>query len=150
MKPLMRVSGFAAAAIVATALFLTTHGRSPAALALTLIETPMLEAAVESGQLPPVAERLPTAPSVVTLSGERQAGKHGGELRTLIGRSRDVRLLVVYGYARLVGYTENFEIVPDILESIDIEDGRIFTLHLRPGHKWSDGEPFASEDFRYW
>ena len=68
----------------------------------------------------------------------------------LIGRSRDIRLLVVYGYARLVGYTENFELVPDILESIDVEEGRIFTLHLRPGHKWSDGAPFTSEDFRYW
>jgi peptide/nickel transport system substrate-binding protein len=37
----------------------------------------------------------------------------------LIGRSRDVRMLVVYGYARLVGYDQNFNIVPDILESIE-------------------------------
>ena len=26
----------------------------------------------------------------------------------------------------------------------------VFTLHLRKGHKWSDGQPFTSEDFRYW
>ena len=26
----------------------------------------------------------------------------------------------------------------------------MFTLHLRPGHKWSDGQPFTSEDFRYY
>ena len=31
-------------------------------------------------------------------------GQHGGTLNMLIGRSRDVRMLVVYGYARLVGY----------------------------------------------
>ena len=24
------------------------------------------------------------------------------------------------------------------------------TLHLREGHKWSDGAPFTSEDIRYW
>ncbi len=138
------------AALFAALLFLTAPRPLPAAPALTLVETPMFEDAVKGGQLPAVGERLPAAPSIVTLSGERQAGRHGGELRMLIGRSREVWLLVVYGYARLVGYTENFELVPDILESIDVEEGRIFTLHLRQGHKWSDGEPFTSEDFRYW
>src|SRR5262249_5555882 len=29
-------------------------------------------------------------------------------------------------------------------------EDRRFTFHLRPGHKWSDGKPFTSEDFRYW
>ena len=149
MKPLMRVFGMGAASLAAL-LFLTAPSLLPTASALTLVETPMFEDAVKSGRLPPVAERLPGTPSVVTLEGERQTGRHGGDLRMLIGRARDVRLLVVYGYARLVGYTENFELVPDILKNIDIEEGRIFTLHLRPGHKWSDGAPFTSEDFRYW
>ena len=59
--------------------------------------------------------------------------------------------MVIYGYARLVAYTPNFEIIPDIAESVDIQEGRIFTFKLRPGHKWSDGKPFTSEDFRfYW
>ena len=149
MKPLMRVFG-SAAVLFAALLFLTAPSHLPAASALTLVETPMFEDAVKDGRLPPVADRLPSVPSVVTLSGDRQLGRHGGDLRMLIGRSRDVRLFVVYGYARLVAYTENFELVPDILESIDIKEGRVFTLHLRPGHKWSDGEPFTSEDFRYW
>src|SRR5690606_23626851 len=29
------------------------------------------------------------------------------------------------------------------------EDDRIFTLRIRPGHRWSDGRPFTAEDFRY-
>ena len=58
--------------------------------------------------------------------------------------------MVVYGYARLVAYNEKLELVPDILKDVEVEDGRIFTLHLRKGHRWSDGEPFTSEDFRYW
>ncbi len=57
---------------------------------------------------------------------------------------------MVYGYARLVAYTPALALVPDILEAVDVEDGRSFTLHLRDGHKWSDGQPFTTEDFRYW
>ena len=78
-------------------------------------------------------------------------GKYGGTLRILGGSAKDTRLMVIYGYARLVAYTPNFDIIPDIAESVDIQEGRIFTFNLRPGHKWSDGKPFTSEDFRfYW
>lgn len=76
-------------------------------------------------------------------------GKQGGELRMLIGRSKDVRLLYVYGHARLIGYDPNLKRVPDILESYEVEEGRIFTFVLREGHKWSDGHPFTSEDLRF-
>lgn len=78
-----------------------------------------------------------------------EIGKRGGELHTLITRSRDVRLYYVYGHARLIGYDNQLEHVPDILASYEIDEGRIFTFHLREGHKWSDGQPFTSEDFRF-
>lgn len=120
------------------------------AMPQTPVETPSLKALVASGALPPVAERLPKVPSVVVLAGEKTIGKHSGTLRTLIGRSKDVRLLVVYGYARLVGYDENYQLVPDILQDIKVEEGRRFTLRLRQGHKWSDGQPFTVSDFAYW
>src|SRR3546814_12462161 len=73
----------------------------------------------------------------------------GGDIRTLITRNKDVRLLNVYGYARLMAYDETLEIVPDILEWLEVEDGRSFTLKLREGHRWSDGHPLTAEDFRY-
>jgi peptide/nickel transport system substrate-binding protein len=123
---------------------------APARGATAYVETPMLEAAVAAGQLPPVAERLPSEPALVDFSGKwKKPGRHGGELRTLIGRAKDVRLMVVYGYARLVGYDENYELVPDLLAAVEEQDGRIFTLKLRRGHKWSNGQPFTAEDFRY-
>lgn len=119
--------------------------------ALAFRETPSLAAQVAVGALPPVAERAPAAPLVVDLEGRgREIGRHGGEIRTLIGRARDVRMAIVNGYARLVGYDERYALAPDILESLDVEEGRIFTLRLRPGHRWSDGHPFTAEDFRYW
>lgn len=68
----------------------------------------------------------------------------------LMGDQRDIRMMTLYGYTRLMVYDDKLELVPDVLESCDIEDGRIFTLKLRQGHRWSDGSPFTSEDFRYW
>jgi peptide/nickel transport system substrate-binding protein len=111
------------------------------------VEPPSLAPEVKSGKLPPVVKRLPQAPLVVQVE---KAGKHGGTMNMLIGRSRDTRLLVVYGYARLVGYNPKLEFVPDILESFEVQEGRIFTFRLRKGHRWSDGQPFTAEDFRYY
>jgi peptide/nickel transport system substrate-binding protein len=77
-------------------------------------------------------------------------GKAGGDLRMLVGSARDVRLYYVYGHARLVNYGLDYELFPDILQSYEVEEGRRFTFHLRPGHKWSDGQPFTTEDLRFW
>lgn len=114
------------------------------------VDPPYFEDAVAGGKLPPVAERLPQVPLVMAMDHGRSAGRYGGDLNILMARSKDVRQMVVYGYARLVRYTRDYEIVPDILERFEVEGGRIFTLHLRPGHRWSDGAPFTTEDFRYW
>ena len=59
-------------------------------------------------------------------------------MRIIMGRNQDTRLMVVYGYSRLVGYNPDLELVPDILESFEVEEERIYTLKLRKGHKWSD------------
>ena len=61
----------------------------------------------------------------------------------------DLRLMTVYGYARLVAYNSSLEMQPDILLSYENDKNKVFTLHLRPGHKWSDGTPFTAEDFRF-
>jgi len=116
----------------------------------TLIETPVLLESVQNGELKPVDARIPEQPRVVTFEGEFEAGRHGGQLRMLMGKQKDIRQLVIYGYARLVGYTTDLELQPDILESVEVVENRIFTLHLRKGHRWSDGQPFTSEDFRYY
>lgn len=116
-----------------------------------LIETPMYEKAVAEGKLPPVQDRIPAVPAVVGFTqSDELAGRHGGTLKLLMGRKKDTRQMVVYGYGRLIGYDKKFNLVPDILEKFEFEDGRILTFHLRKGHKWSDGQPFTSEDFRYY
>lgn len=116
-----------------------------------LVEPPALVSEVASGALPPIEQRLPTPPLVVNLKGEGlSVGKYGGSLRLLMARQKDIRLLVVYGYARLVGYNRKLELEPDILESVEVEDQRIFTLRIRENQRWSDGQPFTAEDFRYY
>ncbi|MEM7520955.1 MAG: ABC transporter substrate-binding protein [Pseudomonadota bacterium] len=131
------------------ALCLTIAG--PLAAQPALQETNFWSQEVASGDMPPVAERIPETPLIVDLEAKGRAfGKQGGTLRTLVSRSKDVRQMVVYGYARLVGYDANYQLYPDILRDIEVIDNRKFIMHLRPGHKWSDGHPFTSEDFRYW
>jgi len=123
---------------------------APPASAASYIETPSLAADVAAGRLPAIAERLPQAPLATKLAREDwEPGRHGGELRTLAGRAQDVRIISTFSYARLVGYDADLRLAPDLLEALDIVEDRIFTMRLRPGHRWSDGTPFTSEDFRY-
>ncbi|MFI4987394.1 MAG: ABC transporter substrate-binding protein, partial [Alphaproteobacteria bacterium] len=122
-----------------------------AARAFDMQETPSLRAKVAEGKLPPVAERAPQQPLIVDLKSEgKSIGRPGGMLHILMARDKDTRLMVVYGYARLVVFNTQYELVPDILESYDVEDLRSFTFHLRKGMRWSDGVPFTSDDFRYY
>ncbi len=93
---------------------------------------------------------LPDEPRLITMADHgKTPGKRGGTLRTLMGKAKDIRLMTVFSGARLVTYGADFSIIPDILASVEDEGSRVFTLHLRAGHKWSDGEPFTTEDFRY-
>lgn len=113
-------------------------------------ETPYLLDQVKAGTLPPVGARLPDNPRMIDLVKRGDTlGRHGGRLRMLMGKQKDIRMMTVYGYARLVNYDQNLDLVPDILERFEISEGRIYTLFLRKGHKWSDGHPFTAEDFRF-
>ena len=137
-------AGFALAAL------LLLSGVAPAA-AQSYIEPPALAEAVAAGRLPQIAARLPRNPAVVELGSEgKEPGQYGGTLSMIMGRDKDTRQMVVYGYARLVVYRpKTFELVPDLAAKVEVENDRVFTFTLRDGHRWSDGQPFTTEDFRY-
>ena len=115
-------------------------------------EAPSLAKKAAAGKLPPVDERLPFNPRKLNFKNlGLKIGKYGGSIRMLMARAKDARQMSVYGYARLVGYhPKTFELEADILENFEVKEGRKFTFELRRGHKWSDGQPLTSEDFRYW
>ena len=117
----------------------------------SLKEAPMLTALVQQGALPPVEERVPLEPLVVRpLEG---IGTYGGTLRRgFTGPADDENgnrwvsgdKLVFWDYT---GTT----FVPALAKSWEFtEGGRIFTIRLRAGHKWSDGAPFTADDFVFW
>jgi peptide/nickel transport system substrate-binding protein len=139
---IVKVAGLSAALLVAM-----TSGMS----AQPFIDAPSLLPEVEARRLPPLEERLPETPRKIVIDGPGLAtGRHGGTLRLLMGDTRDIRMMTIYGYTRLVVFDQKLELKADILERVDVEAERIFTLRLRPGHRWSDGAPFTAEDFRYY
>lgn len=110
-------------------------------------EAPMLAAQVAAGKLPPVAERLPENPAVVTPL--HRPGRYGGTLRTLAANVTDFQLNMRHGYEPLLRWDpKGQKVVPGVAESWEMKDGgRTFVFHLRKGMKWSDGHPFTSADF---
>jgi peptide/nickel transport system substrate-binding protein len=136
-----------AAALAAARLPRLAGARAAAALD----EPPILRQRVAEGALPAMAERLPEAPKRETLGNAWQgAGRYGGDLRLLMGGRGDLSKVGVYAYGRLIGYDAWLNLRPDVARAIEVADERVFTIRLRPGHRWSDGEPFTAEDFRYW
>lgn len=119
-------------------------------------EAPMLAEKVKAGDLPPVAERLPSNP--LTVTPNERAGVYGGTWQTAINGPTDTswfsRTMTYEGLLRFIpkwtGAAGDSEVIPNIAESYEIiDDGRSFTFTLREGMKWSDGEPFTTEDIAF-
>ncbi len=110
-------------------------------------EAPMLAERVAAGTLPPVAERLPAEPEVIT--PHETVGSYGGVVRRGLRGSSDhnniLRFLSPQGLTR---WDPQFtEVVPNVAERWDVsEDASEYTFYLREGMKWSDGEPFTADD----
>lgn len=115
-------------------------------------EPPMLQARVDAGDLPPLEERLPENPFVVSNRPDG-IGVYGGELR--VNSFDPVWWVSAYDLfcERLLHYSDQdgSTIVPNVLESWEVTpDGQTWTMRMRKGMKWDDGEPITSEDVRFW
>src|SRR5438552_10310210 len=87
------------------------------------------------------------------------APKRGGQLvasiravprsfNRIVAREQTAELLSFLTQGRLVRINRStFDLEPWLAEKWETSpDGRTFTLHLRPGVTWSDGEPFTAAD----
>jgi len=122
-----------------------------AAIAADYKEAPMLAEQVKAGTLPPVAERLPESPRVVT--PVEKVGKYGGTWRSgMVGGSDRNWLFRIAGYEPLLAWDREWsgKLVPNLAESVTSNDAATeFTVKLRKGLKWSDGKPFGSDDIGF-
>jgi peptide/nickel transport system substrate-binding protein len=108
-----------------------------------------LDALVADGQLPPVAERLPTNPQVVEADS---IGTYGGTWRMGMRGGGDNGLFVkTVGYEGLVRYDRNWDkVIPNLAESWEANaEATEYTFKLREGVKWSDGTPFTTADIAF-
>jgi peptide/nickel transport system substrate-binding protein len=118
--------------------------------ALAQNESPMLAERVAAGELPPVEERLPENPLVV--EPVEQIGQYGGTWRFPTRRGDWTLFARNIAYENLVRWNPEWtEVIPNVAESVEInEDSTQFTFSLRPGMRWSDGEPFTADDILFW
>ena len=121
---------------------------------------------VKAGKLPPIEERLPKEPLIVDTSMTADGpGVYGGTLRHVIG-GRPQGWNWIAGRNQGYGGTEHstmmclvrtgpmwmltpekVEPLPQLAKSWEwADDGKQLTMHLVEGAKWSDGDPFDSED----
>ena len=120
------------------------------AFAAEYSEAPMLGERVAAGSLPPVEERLPTEPEVVTPIDS--VGTYGGALRFGLRGSSDYNnILRMVGPQGLVRWNMDYtDVIPNVARAWDVsDDGRTFTFHFREGVKWSDGAPFTADDVMF-
>jgi len=133
-------------------LVLTMLLGSTVTLAQEFKESPMLAEKVTAGDLPPVNERLPENPAVVTPF--KEVGQYGGAMRVGFTGSNPGwgGLWYITGWENLVSWAPDFSgVVPNIAESWEVSDDvREYTFHLRKGMKWSDGEPFSADDIMFY
>lgn len=125
---------------------------------------------VEAGKLPPVAERLPAEPMVFeTANMPDGAGAYGDVMRHVIGGRPEgwnfwagqsygwggidiglVECLTRTGPLFMIN-GEDLQPMANLAKSWEwSDDGKALTVHLVEGAKWSDGDPFDTEDTEYY
>jgi peptide/nickel transport system substrate-binding protein len=114
-------------------------------------ESPFFAAKVKSGELPPLDQRIPVDALVV--ADRDKVGTYGGELRMTSFdpvwwvSTYDVIVERMMVYSDKDGRT----IVPNTFAGYEVTpDAKTYTIKLRKGMKWSDGQPLTTEDVRFW
>ncbi|MBN1965906.1 MAG: ABC transporter substrate-binding protein [Anaerolineae bacterium] len=141
-------------AVAVAAKVVPVASAKPLQQAGTYQEAPMLAELVAAGALPPVQDRLPVNPRVITPTIE--VGTYGGVLRRAFKGLSDR-----WGPVKLSeeGAIQWDAPVPEeaptlvanyVSEWSQNEDATSFTFTLREGLKWSDGAPFTTEDVQFW
>lgn len=125
---------------------------APAATAVPVSkykEAPALAQLVKDGKLPPVDKRLPDNPAVVDAA---EIGQYGGIWhRGTLGPSDFNGIARVIDDALAVYSPDGGTVVMKYAESATpSSDFKSWTVKLRKNSKWSNGDPFTTDDIMFW
>jgi peptide/nickel transport system substrate-binding protein len=124
----------------------------PARFPKTFKESPEFAKLVAQGALPKVADRIGQDPIVI--KPVREIGKYGGQIRRAFSGAGDATAGAIFaaGPDSLLYFDgQGQKVIPNIARSFEVSaDGRVLTLRLRRGMRWSDGEPFTADDIVFW
>ncbi|WP_157949945.1 ABC transporter substrate-binding protein [Vallitalea okinawensis] len=123
-------------------------GKEAADPATMEMEAPMLAEKVKAGELPVVEERLPVTSDIMIEPDVMELGNYGGSITI----TQDDHARWKWG-----PYTEQsmFRFKQDGSGEVEAnvckdfyanDDSTVWTIELREGMKWSDGEPFTADD----
>ena len=113
-------------------------------------EAPSLADQVKAGKLPPIKTRLPEQPLVVPVV--ERTGEYGGTWRrAFLGRAAANNYVRVVYDALFRFSPDGAKIEPKIAAGATASpDYKVWTIDLRKGARWSDGEPFTADDILFW
>jgi len=147
----MRSNGFTRRLAVGLAVAASLGLVGPAAWAQGKYkEAPSLAEQVKAGKLPPVEQRLPENPLVVPVVDK--TGEYGGVWRRAFLGPADANNYIRIVYDALFRFSpDGAKIEPKIAEAAEPSaDYKVWTIKLRKGSKWSDGQPFGADDILFW
>ncbi len=115
-------------------------------------ESPMLTEQVDAGDLPEFDERLPVESDRLVVQSP-EPGSYGGTFSGVtLGPGDEAWVNGISAYEPMLRFSPDLSEhgLPGILTGIDLNDeGTVFTLHLREGLRWSDGEPVSADDVMF-
>lgn len=117
-----------------------------------LRESPDLAEEVSSGELPEVAARMPVVEDIMVETVYEQIGEYGGSWDLpWSGASSAWEIGKITEEALFRFNAEGDGVEPNVAKGYDVnEDFTEFTIYLREGMKWSDGEDFTARDVLFW
>lgn len=114
---------------------------------------PMLADLVNAGKLPEVAKRLPEPAELMVVKPLKEIGKYGGNWRRAFtgpadhengNRINSTDKILFWDYT-------GSKIMPSLAKDWKVsDDGKVTTIFLRKGAKWSDGTALTANDFIFW
>jgi peptide/nickel transport system substrate-binding protein len=112
-------------------------------------EAPSLAERVAAGELPPIDERIPDDPMVISPIDE--LGQYGGTLNLLSMWADNAHRIRILGYETLFAFDVDYtKVVPNLARAFTANEAADeYTIHLRSGLRWSDGTLYTSADIAY-